>query len=127
KAGKLAKVIDINTLSPSATADVDVGSEPTGVALSPTGAFALVTNFGEGTVSVVDTATMTVSSTIQVGDAPRAISITNNGDDKDTDESAWVTLFFGAPRGPAPETADDGREGRLVEIPLGSLSPGSQV
>ncbi|HZN93961.1 MAG TPA: YncE family protein, partial [Myxococcales bacterium] len=127
KAGRLAKVTGINTLTPESSADVDVGSEPTGVALSPTGALALVANYGEGTVSVVDTATMAVTSTVRVGSAPRAISITNDNDDKDMDESAWVTLFFGAPNDAALETADNSREGKLVEIALVDLAAQSPV
>jgi hypothetical protein len=78
-------------------------------------------------VSVVDTTTMTVTSTIQVGGTPRAITVTNDLDGEDSDETAWVTQFFGAPRGTSPETADDGREGRLVEISLSTLAAGNTV
>jgi YVTN family beta-propeller protein len=127
KAGKLAKVSGINGLSPAAAGSADVGAEPTAVALSPSGALALVTNFGDGTVSVVDTATMSVTSTVNVGGSPRAITITNNQDGNDADETAWVTQFFGSPHGASPETQDTGREGHLVEVPLGTLAAANTV
>jgi len=127
KTGKLAKVSGINGLSPAAAGSADVGAEPTAVALSPSGALALVTNYGDGTVSVVDTETMTVTSTINVGGAPRAVTVTNDLDGDDSDETAWVTQFFGAPSGSSPETQDNGRQGRLVEIPLSSLTAANTV
>src|SRR6185295_12571359 len=80
------------------------------VALSPSGALALVTNYRDGTVSVVDTETMTVTSTINVGGAPRAVTVTNDLDGDDSDETAWVTQFFGAPSGSSPETQDNGHK-----------------
>ncbi len=46
------------------TATITVGSEPRGVAVTPNGAYAYVTNEGSGTVSVISTATNTVTATI---------------------------------------------------------------
>jgi YVTN family beta-propeller protein len=112
---QLVKVTGINTVTPAAGARVSVGAEPTGVALSPSGAVAVVTNFGEGTVSFIDTATMTELGKTNVGGNPRAVAITNDGDADDSDESAWVTQFFGAPMA---EVSDTGRQGRVQELAL---------
>jgi DNA-binding beta-propeller fold protein YncE len=112
---ELVKVSGINTVTPALGARVAVGAEPTGVALSPSGAIAVVTNFGEGTVSFINTATMTVVGTTDVGGNPRAVAITNDGDNDDLDEHAWVTQFFGAPM---TEVSDTGRQGRVQELSL---------
>ena len=48
------------------------GSDPYGVAVSPDGTRAYVTNTFGGTVSVIDTATNTVVDTITVGNRPPA-------------------------------------------------------
>ncbi|MGW2376645.1 Ig-like domain repeat protein, partial [Kitasatospora sp. NPDC001683] len=62
---------------------------PTGVAVSPDGLHAYVTNNGDNTVSVIATATNTVTATITVGAAPTGVAVspdglhayvTNNGD-----------------------------------------------
>jgi len=47
--------------------DGDGGHEPLGVAVSPNGLFAYVTNSGSGTVSVINTATNAVTATVTVG------------------------------------------------------------
>ncbi len=117
KAQKLAKVVGIDKVNPSVAGEVKVGSEPTGVALSPSGRIAVVANFGERTVSLVDTASMSITATIDVGANPRAVAITNDLDEDNADEKAYVTLFYGAP---VSETTDDGRVGKVVEIDLGT-------
>ncbi len=42
-------------------------------------------NFGDGTVSVISTATDTVVATVAVGGSPHSVTITPNG------AQAWVT------------------------------------
>ncbi len=116
RAGKLVKVSGLDKVTPTVGAEATVGSEPTGAALSPTGKLAVVANFGETTVSLVDTGTMAVIATVDVGGNPRAVAITNDGDGDDADEKAYVTLFYGAP---ASEATDDGRIGKVVEVDLG--------
>ncbi len=92
-----------------------VGSEPTGIAISPTGQRLFVANYNEGTVSVVNTTTMNVDRTINLNATlansgmlgaaamgntrpalahPRALVVTNNGDTNDGDETVYVTEFF---------------------------------
>ncbi|HYI02672.1 YncE family protein [Hyalangium sp.] len=109
----LAKVNATDTLSPQVASEVAVGSEPTGVALSPTGKYAVVANFGETTVFIVNTETMQVESKVDVGGNPRALTISNDGDMDDADERAYVTLFYGDP---ISEASDDGRRGKVVEL-----------
>ena len=55
------------------TGSVPVGSAPSGIAVS--GGKAYVTNRGANTVSVIDTATNTVSATITVGSSPSAVAV----------------------------------------------------
>ena len=62
------------------TATVPVGSEPIGVAVTPDGAYAYVTNYGSGYyVSVISTATNTVTATVTVGSGPYGVAVTPNG------------------------------------------------
>ncbi|MFC5200271.1 beta strand repeat-containing protein [Streptomyces kaempferi] len=58
---------------------VPVGNFPTGVAITPNGLFAYVTNEGDNTVSVIDTTTNTVTATIPVGTSPLGVAVTPNG------------------------------------------------
>jgi YVTN family beta-propeller protein len=65
-----------------------VGANPTGIAITPNGARAYVTNFADNTVSVIDTASNTVvGSPISVGSGPAGVAITPN------DLSAYVANF----------------------------------
>ena len=49
------------------------------VAVTPNGAYAYVTNYGSDTVSVISTATNTVTATITVGSYPLGVAVTPNG------------------------------------------------
>ncbi len=66
-------------------AGIKVGHCPMGVALSPNGTTAYVTNFLSGTVSVIDTRTNRVEATLPGGDDPEGIAISPNG------QRAYVT------------------------------------
>lgn len=112
--------------TPVVAAEIPVGSEPTGLALSPNNGSIYVANWVDGTVSVVDEISRDVTTTIDlnvalagtlflgpsVSDAnarpalahPRSIAITNDGDADDADETLVVTEFFG--QRTAPEAAD---------------------
>ncbi|MFT3711032.1 MAG: YncE family protein [Archangium sp.] len=118
RTGELAKVTAINTVTPMASATrATVGAEPTGVALTPTGATAVVANFNEGTLSFVDTATMTVVGTTNVGGNPRALVISNDNDGDDTDEKVYVTQFYGDA---TSEMTDNGRVGKVQVVDVGT-------
>ena len=47
--------------------------------MTPNGAYAYVTNFGIGTVSVINTATNTVTATVTVESGPFGVAVTPNG------------------------------------------------
>lgn len=139
RAQKLVR-IDGLTGDPVKGAEVAVGSEPTGVALTSRSGSAWVTNWVDGTVSVVDTAKMTVSRTINLnkviapllGQAgadrpalahPRSIAITNNGNDNEDDETAYVTEYYGVRttlEGGDGSSADTSKSGFVYAIKVGS-------
>ena len=63
----------IDTASNTEIATVAVGS-PTGIAVTPDGAFVYVTNITNNTVSVMSTATNTLVNTVPVGNFPQGIA-----------------------------------------------------
>ena len=69
----------IDTVSKTVVAIVPVGRFPSGIAVTPNGAFVYVTNFGGASVSVVDATTNTVIATVPVGVAPNGVAITREG------------------------------------------------
>jgi YVTN family beta-propeller protein len=58
---------------------IAVGSDPSGVAVTPNGKHAYVTNHGSNSVDVIDTATNSVVATIPVGAGPYGIAVTPDG------------------------------------------------
>ena len=54
----------INTANNTVTTTVEVGTNPFGVSVSPTGSKVYVTNNGSDNVSVIDTANNTVTATV---------------------------------------------------------------
>jgi len=64
-------VIDLKASPPAVVATLTLGASPSGVSFSPDGKLALVTNRGDGTVSIltVNGKTVTPTGTIQLGDA----------------------------------------------------------
>jgi hypothetical protein len=117
---KIAPLRSATTLATTLTAST--GSEPTGLAKSPTGAFLYVANFADGTVSIFKSSDLSPVKTVDLNVAasgflgvatarpglahPRAIAVTNDGDDKDDDETVYVTEFFSQAR-PSGTPADD--------------------
>ncbi|MGD0646121.1 MAG: beta-propeller fold lactonase family protein [Candidatus Bathyarchaeia archaeon] len=69
----------ISTTTNTVTATVTVGSNPEGVAITPNGAYAYVTNGGGDKVSVISTTTNTVTATVTVGSSPEGVAVTPNG------------------------------------------------
>lgn len=100
---------------PSVATSYTVGSEPGHVALSPTGAQAYVSNWADGTLSVIDTGSGEVS-TVDLGGAPMAVCVTNDGDDVDSDETIYVTDFYARPNGAQKEATDTARVGRVFAV-----------
>jgi YVTN family beta-propeller protein len=118
----IVKLSGLDTASPSVDATVGVGSEPVGLALSPTGARLFVAEFAESRVAVIDTATMQVTGTIPAPKNPRALLVTNDGDLEDDDETLIVAEFFGTPVA-GGEARDDGRRGLVRRYALSDLVP----
>lgn len=80
----------VATISSTITATIPVGKHPQGVAVDPTTHTAYVANYGDNTLSVVDTANRTVTGAIPVGQHPQGVAVdptthtvcvTNNRDD----------------------------------------------
>ena len=65
----------IDTATNTVIDTITVGADPPGVAVSPDGMTAYVTNNGSSTVSVIDTTTNTVIDTIAVGANPFGVAV----------------------------------------------------
>ena len=66
----------IDTASNTVAAEVTVESDPLGVAITPDGTRAYVTNKSADAVSVIDTSTNTVLTTVPLGGPPWGVAIT---------------------------------------------------
>jgi YVTN family beta-propeller protein len=60
--------------------DIDTGDLPRGLQLSPDGKHAYITNFGDGTLSVVDTITNSVATIVDVPGYPEAVAVSPDGE-----------------------------------------------
>ena len=70
----------IDTETNTVTATVNVGNNPTGVAVTPDGTNVYVANQGTtGTVSVIDTTNNTVTSKVNVGNSPWGVAVNPAG------------------------------------------------
>ena len=114
--GVVARVEDADTAAPTLAGTVKVGSEPGMAALAPVGATLYVSNWVDGTVSVVDTAAMKLTKTLDLGGAPYAVCMTNDGDEAEDDETVYVTDFYARPLAGKLEGTDGAREGRVFRV-----------
>lgn len=146
---KAQQVIRIDSLRDNPTVAKDkirVGSEPMSIALSPTGKMLFVANWSEGTISKIDTQPFLYRTSIDLnqrlvdkqllGDGlesrpglahPRALAISDNGDQNDDDEMIYATEFFSQPiLGTARDIGivDANREGLVYSTHLDSGQPG---
>ena len=97
----------------AAAKHITVGTEPYGLALTPNGTKLYVSNARSNTISVIDTASDTVTKTITVNAEPRGLAITNDGDADDNDETVYVTHFLSFPHGGKIDGQDDAKVGRV--------------
>lgn len=120
----VVKVTGLDTATPDVGDPLDVGSEPTGLALSPTGDTLYVAEWAEGRIAVIDTATMVERGSIDAPKNPRGVAVTNDGDQDDDDEIIVVPEFYGEPTG--TEGTDTSRAGRVrlySALDLGPQTP----
>lgn len=138
---KLVRVGDLKTAAPRVTGFVAVGSEPTAVALTPRGGRAWVANWVDGTVVGIDTASMQITSTIDLNATladskllgevaarpslahPRSIAITNDGNDDENDETLYATEYYAQRIEAEAENganADVAKAGIVYKVDLGA-------
>ena len=91
-------VIDADRHHPRVRRTIRVGTEPYALVLTPNGDKLYVANARSNDISVIDTKNLKVIRTLTtedgVGLEPRALAITNDGDDSDKDEKLYVTSFL---------------------------------
>jgi DNA-binding beta-propeller fold protein YncE len=105
---------------------IDVGLEPRGIAISPTGRYAVIANSTLGSVALVDLATFTVVQRIITGGNPHAVSITNDGDSDDSDETVYVSRLYSEVIDVArPDGFDDAKQGVVDVFGLGAAVSGN--
>ncbi len=148
RSGQLAVINNLRT-TPTLGMRVAVGSEPTGVAISPLGQRVFVANWSDGTVTALNTSDLMVAARIDLNPAlaasgmlgtvtarpalahPRALVVTNNGNGLDTDETLYVTEFFSQARTDslpvADATFDVGRQGVIYRVSLGDNAVGAPI
>lgn len=125
--GNTVSVIDASDIGKAhVVATIGVGVEPYGLVQSPNGKRLFVANARSNTVSVIDPQSYQVLQTIEgIGEEPRGLAVTNDGDADDDDEKLYVTQFFGVDRkgvfdGSIPIGADDYKEGRVAVVHTGT-------
>lgn len=120
-AGSVARIDGIDTPAAAIAGELDLGGEPIGLALNESGERLWVTNWVDGTVTVVETETMQIDRTIDVGGNPFAITV-------DTDK-VLVTQFYGRRRAgiPQDEARDDGAQGIVHVIDLDGTAPRAEI
>ncbi|MBL8230671.1 MAG: beta-propeller fold lactonase family protein [Bryobacterales bacterium] len=112
-------VLSVNRNSPNVARvvrDITVGTEPYALCLTPNATKLYVLNRNSNNMTVIDTRSERVVNVVSdVGFAPRACAISNDGDDADDDETMLITQFFAVPRAGQLDGEDDAKEG-LVTI-----------
>lgn len=111
------RLVPIDAATRAVGAPIRVGPEPGAVVVSPSGARAYVSVTAADQVAVIDTRSATVTARIPVEPRPYALAVTtvDGGSDR-----LIVTHFQALPRPGGAEATDDGREGRVSLLDLGS-------
>jgi DNA-binding beta-propeller fold protein YncE len=110
---------------------IKLGGEPRAVALTPNSSRLVVANATNNTLVAVDVqadppVALQTYDLSAFGTSPRAIAITNDGDSDDTDETAFVAMFYAQIRPGKTffdEGQDDQRDGRVVAFSTLNFEP----
>jgi YVTN family beta-propeller protein len=98
---------------------IPVGVEPVSLVLSPSGKRLYVANARSNSISVINTRSMRVVKTIDnIGFEPRGLTITNDADGSDDNETLYVTQFLALPAPGRIDGEDNAKEGRVTMISL---------
>ncbi len=119
--------IDLSLTVPAAVgAPLDVGLEPRGIAISPSGRFGVIGNSTLGAVTLVDLNSFTVVKRILTGGNPHSVTISNDGDSDDSDETVYVSRLYSEVINPLrPDGFDDAKQGVIDQFSLGAAIAGS--
>lgn len=120
--GTVSEISGARTGAPRVARTHNVGPEPMGAALSPTGRFLYVSSWTGGALHILDTTTRTVERVV-LGGAPYAVCVTNDGDQDDIDETVYVTDFY-SHAGSGREGTDGSRTGRVFRLDVDGNSLG---
>jgi YVTN family beta-propeller protein len=133
---KVVRIDNIDT-NPVKGPSVDVGSEPTAIAITPNNTKIYVANWVEGTLSIIDPAAMKITGSVDLNSTlvatnalgpvtarpalahPRSLAITNNGDTSDDDETVYATEWYASRTGPEDATmtkSDTNWQGLLYRV-----------
>ncbi len=115
-------VVVVGTSTNTEIATIQVGEQPSGIAITPDGAFVYVVNNVSKTISVIDTQTNIVATTIPFADPILAIAMNPNG------RFAYVTMGS-PPGGPLRNligVVDISSNTVVATIPLGELDSGAE-
>jgi YVTN family beta-propeller protein len=115
------KITGIDTDAPTVAGTLNVGSEPLALALTPSGNTLFVAEWAEGRVAAIETAGMTEAYFTDAPRNPRALAVTNNGDQNDADELVIMPEFFGEAVG--TEATNESREGIVRVYNVSNLTP----
>jgi DNA-binding beta-propeller fold protein YncE len=117
-------VTPVDLVKKKALRPITLGGEPSALLLTPNNTRLIVANAVRNAIDVLD---VTVDPPVLIatrdvsvaGTSPRALAITNNEDNSDTDEALFVTLFYAqlrAGKTSVQEGQDDQREGRVLRF-----------
>jgi hypothetical protein len=142
----VARVNDLHSNPVLDGVSASVGAEPSAIAISPSGKMLFVANWGEGTISMITASDLIHRTKVNLNAKlaplldvperlglahPRALAITDDGDEDDSDETLYATEFFSQPLSVEPEAdlghVDRNRQGIVYPVSLATGQPGDAI